>query len=197
MWHTWYITGVRLAFIWWVGTRRWRPTRSAWEPISLAWMTSWTGWVRQNFTPKCHTNDVTNNVTKVFTRIHKKPKCHTNWMQPLLFALAIKWSSKWTSLSNYAQHIIWLKLGSAQIICTKPIPVEIALGLNRFFLQRANIGWILELLQERLSLKNGLTKTKHSVWDFAVEKLPHFKTWSRFWKGSKKLFKSNDHILKR
>ena len=110
-------------------------------------------------------------------------------------------TSKWAS--NYAngrakaitfQHIIWFKYGSADIIRTKPIPVEIAVGLNRFFLQRANIGWILEVSQERLSLRNWLTRTMHFVWDIDVEKLPHFKIWSRFWKGSMKLFRPNDHI---
>ena len=99
--------------------------------------------------------------------------------------------------SPLVQHIIWFKHDSDDIIRTKPIPVEIAVGLNRFFLQRANIGWILEVSQKRLSLGNWLTKTMHFVWDIDVEKLPHFKIWSRFWKGSMKLVRPNDHILKR
>ena len=41
--------GARLAFTWWAGTRRWRLTRSAWGQTSLAWMTSWIGWVRLKY----------------------------------------------------------------------------------------------------------------------------------------------------
>ena len=43
--HIYSTEGARPASTWWAATRRWRLTRSVWEQTSLAWTTSWTGWV--------------------------------------------------------------------------------------------------------------------------------------------------------